>query len=129
MIDTRLELADRYLKEAKECISKGDSVQASEGLYKVAEECIKALAMKFRIPEANEAYREGRWYTRLLSRAAKVLSSKLDEPLINIAWSIAYDLHVWGFHEASLAIDHVRFCMPYVSKLFERTCELVRRRD
>ena len=60
MIGARLELADRYLKEAKECISKGDSVWASEELYKVAGECIKALAVKFRIPEANEAYREGR---------------------------------------------------------------------
>ena len=96
MIEAHLELADRYLKEAKECVSKGDSVRASEKLYKVAEECIKALTMKFRIPEANEAYREGRWYTRLLSRAAKVLSSKLDEPLINIAWSIAYDFTRMG---------------------------------
>ncbi len=60
MIGARLELADRYLKEAKECVSKGDSIWASEKLYKVAEECIKALAMEFRIPEANEAYREGR---------------------------------------------------------------------
>jgi len=60
VIGARLELADRYLKEAKECISKGDSVWASEELYKVAGECIKALAVKFRIPEANEAYREGR---------------------------------------------------------------------
>ena len=75
--------------------------------------------------------RVDRWMRLALSLRSEimVLSSKLNEPLINIAWSIAYDLHVWGFHEASLAVDHVRFCMPYVSKLFERTCELVRRMD
>ncbi len=37
----RLELAGKYLSEAKEYIDRGDAVQASEKLYKAVEECIK----------------------------------------------------------------------------------------
>jgi hypothetical protein len=40
-----IELAERYLDEARRYIDRGDPVQASEKLYKVAEECIKALAI------------------------------------------------------------------------------------
>lgn len=40
-----VELAERFLNEARERIDRGDPVQASEKLYKVAEECIKALAI------------------------------------------------------------------------------------
>ena len=43
-IKARIELAERYLKEAKDFIRKGDAVQASEKVYKVVEECVKALA-------------------------------------------------------------------------------------
>ena len=39
--EARIELAERYLAEAREYISKGDAVQASEKLYRVTEECIK----------------------------------------------------------------------------------------
>lgn len=40
-IRIRLELAEKYLNEAKEYVRKGDAVQASEKAYKAAEECIK----------------------------------------------------------------------------------------
>jgi geranylgeranyl pyrophosphate synthase len=43
--EARIELAERYLAEAKEYISKCDAAQASEKLYKVTEECIKATAL------------------------------------------------------------------------------------
>ncbi len=121
----RLELAERYLEEARMYVEKGDPVQSSEKLYKVAEECVKALAVKFNIPEVHEARREGRWWAKLLSRAAKTLSLKLEEPLINVGWSVAYDLHVWGFHEAALGIEHVKLGLPHIERLLERTRELL----
>ncbi len=126
-VEVRLELAERFMREARECLEKGDAVQASEKLYKVAEECIKALAVKYGIPEALEARREGRWWTKLLSRAAKTLSRKLGEPVINCGWCIAYDLHVWGFHEASLSVDHVRESLPHIEELLRRTQQILHR--
>ena len=125
-IEIRLELAEKYLGEAKDYLEKGDPVQASEKLYKVAEECIKALAIKFNIPELYEARKEGRWWTKLLSKAAKTLSIRLNEPTINRGWSIAYDLHVWGFHEAVLTIDHIKASVKDIEYLFEKTRELLK---
>lgn len=61
--EARIELAERYLAEAKEYISKGDAVWASEKLYKATKESIKALAEVHKLPETNEARRSGRWFT------------------------------------------------------------------
>jgi len=124
---TRIELAEYFLEEAKKYIEAGDAVQASEKLYKVAEECIKALAVKFRVPEVEEARREGRWWTKLLARASRTLSALLNDPMIRYAWEDAYDLHVWGFHEVAYSIDHVRLSIPTIEQLLVRTKELVRR--
>ena len=121
----RIELAEKFLSEAREYISEGDAVQASEKMYKAVEECIKALAERFDTPEAREAHREGRWWIKLLSRAAKTLSKKLNEPLINTAWSVAYDLHVWGFHEAALSPEHVEVNSPLIERLLEKTRQLL----
>jgi hypothetical protein len=68
--EARIELAERYLAEAKEYISKCDAVQASKKLYKVTEECIKALAEILKLPEVSEARRNGRWFTWLLGSAS-----------------------------------------------------------
>ena len=64
----RIELAEKYLEEAKNYLEKGDPVQASEKLYKVVEECIKALAEYLKIPEAEKAKSFGRWFTWLLEK-------------------------------------------------------------
>jgi Archaeal PaREP1/PaREP8 family. len=59
-IKLRLTLARKYASEAEEYLKKGDSVQASEKVYKVAEEVIKALSEKFNLPEYQQAVKEGR---------------------------------------------------------------------
>jgi plasmid stabilization system protein ParE len=56
-------LAERYLKETREYIAKGDAIQASEKMYRVVEECIKALAETLDTPETQEARKNGRWFT------------------------------------------------------------------
>ena len=43
-VEARLELARRYLREGGELVDR-DPIQASEKLYKAAEECVKALAI------------------------------------------------------------------------------------
>ncbi len=126
-VDTRIEVAEHFLKEAREYIEKGDAVQASEKLYKVAEECIKALAIKFKMPEVEEAKREGRWWTKLLARASAKLASTLNEPIILHGWSTAYNLHVWGFHEMALDIDSVKASLPTIEQLLAKTRELIKR--
>jgi len=50
-IKLRLILARKYMAEAEEYLKRGDSAQASEKAYKVAEEVVKALSEKFNLPE------------------------------------------------------------------------------
>ena len=123
--EVHLELAEKFLTEAKKYIESGDPVQASEKLYKAAEECVKALAIRFGIPEVEEARREGRWWTKLLSRASKRLSAMLNETIVMYGWSVGYDLHVWGFHESALDMDNVKASLPTIEQLVEKTREIL----
>jgi len=116
-LEARVELAEKYLAEAKEYLAKGDAVQASEKLYKVVEECIKALAQRYDTPEHREAAKEGRWWAQLLGKAARRLARELSEPRITDAWSRAYDVHVWGFHEAKYTVEDVKEDVGYVEWL------------
>jgi hypothetical protein len=49
----KLELAERFLEEAKGFMEKEDPVQASEKLYKVAEECVEIPAEALRRARAS----------------------------------------------------------------------------
>lgn len=120
----RVEIAERFMEEARRCIDEGNAVQASEKLYKVAEECIKALAIKFKAPEAEEAKKEGRWWTKLLAKAARTLSTALNDPEIRYAWEDAYDLHVW-MHETVYGIEHVKTSVPTIEQLLAKTRRLI----
>ena len=124
----RIELAERFLDEAEGYLGKGDPVQASEKMYKVVEECIKALARLLSIPEYQSAVKEGRWWIQLLGKAARSLARMLSEPRVEFAWAVAYDLHVWGFHEAKYSVDdirgdldHVRWILSFTKKLLEES--------
>jgi hypothetical protein len=55
-------------------VEQGDPVQASEKLYKAAEEAVKVLARRFALPEHEEAEGKGRWTAILLSSAVRSLS-------------------------------------------------------
>ena len=99
-----LELAEKLLSEGRELIYR-DPVQASEKLYKAAEEAVKALAKLFNLPQAEEA-EIGRWRADLLYKAVTVLSTKLGDE-IRSWWRTAWFFHVEGFHEARLESFHV----------------------
>jgi len=122
-----IEVAEHFLGEAKEYVEKGDPTQASEKLYKVAEECIKALAIKFNTPEVGDVEREGRWWTKLIAKVSRTLSAVLSDPLIRYAWEDAYDLHVWGFHEAVYSVDQVKTSIPTIEQLLAKTKELIQK--
>jgi len=78
-VEARLELAKWFLSGAKSYLEKGDVVQASEKLYKVAEECVKVLAQVLNLPEAAKARELGRWFTWLLDKAVRRISRALGE--------------------------------------------------
>jgi len=53
--ERRLELLSRKLAEAGKCVAREDAVQASEKLYKAAEEAVKELAFGFELSKSKEA--------------------------------------------------------------------------
>lgn len=69
-------LAEKHLEEGRNLID-GDSVQASEKLYKAAEECVKALALYLNLEEiVAEAEERGRWTVTELEKAVLRLLRK-----------------------------------------------------
>jgi hypothetical protein len=111
-----LELAEKFLAEGRELIDK-DPVQASEKLYKAAEEAVKIIAIALKLPEANEAAKRGRWTTGLLEDAVMNIMRILKVDELYHWWDSAYKLHVDGFHEAKLRSDDVRLRLRDVEAL------------
>jgi hypothetical protein len=111
-----LELAMKYLEEGRALVDK-DPVQASEKLYKAAEEAVKALAVRFQLAEVlKRAGERGRWTVTDLERAVSQIARRLG-PWARASWDAANYLHVWGFHEARLDADAVRERLADVERL------------
>ena len=123
----RLELAERSLGEARELLARGDAVQASEKLYKAAEESIEAMATALGLEEAERAAAQGRWRTALLDSAARRLAERLGKEVL-YAWDSAYYLHVEGFHEARLGPEAVAARLDAIEKLYRTAKDVVERR-
>jgi hypothetical protein len=111
----------RFVDEAKEYIAEGDAIQASEKLYKAVEECIKLLAERHKLPEYDEAGKDGRWRSYLLGRAAGRLADDLGKKEIEDAWARAFNIHVWGFHEGKFGVEEIKRNIPYVEWLCNYT--------
>jgi Archaeal PaREP1/PaREP8 family. len=123
--ESRLELAERYLAEGRSLVDK-DPVQASEKLYKAAEECVKALAMHFNLEDILRSVEIwGKWTVADLEKAVKAISERIGG-WFGEAWDRAWALHVWGFHEAKFDSSAVRIRMPYVEKIVEEAKKLFR---
>ena len=114
----------RFLEEGRAYIDRNDAVQASEKLYKAAEEAIKALARRLDLPEWQEAREKGRWTTTLLFNAVESLYKRLGDPEVRNGWNAAWFLHVEGFHETRLQISQVQFNLPPVVQLVELAQEI-----
>mgnify|MGYP001770642573 FL=1 len=111
-----LELAERFLREGVELIDR-DPVQASEKLYKAAEEAIKAIAIALNLDEARIAEDQGRWTTTLLFDAVESVSSRLNNRDVRLWWGRAWFLHVEGFHEARLKPTHIKEDVEYIEDI------------
>lgn len=88
----------KLVGQAEQEISSNDPLQAAEKLYKVAEECIKLLAIQNRMASKDKK----RWNTKELNEYAESLKSIYGNDLY-LNWKIALeDLHREGFHEDNL---------------------------
>ena len=115
-VEAHLELALRYLEEGKR-LADGDPVQASEKLYKAAEEVVRALAVYYNLDDIlGRVAERGRWTVTELSKAVLRISDKLGE-WFRHSWNSAWALHVWGFHEARFDSEVVRRYLPDIERM------------
>ena len=123
-IEKHLDLALTFLEEGKNFIEK-NPVQASEKLYKAAEESVKLLTLHLDISEAlSQVKRRDGWTVTDLERAVEAISKKLGD-WFGEAWDRAWALHVWGFHEAKFDSEAVRVRLPYVERIVEEAKRIV----
>ncbi|MCC6021367.1 MAG: PaREP1 family protein [Thermoproteaceae archaeon] len=114
--EAHVKLARRYFEEGR-ALADRNPVQASEKLYKAAEEAVKALAVRFQLAEVlKQAGERGRWTVTDLERAVSQIARRLG-PWARASWDAANYLHVWGFHEARLDADAVRERLADVERL------------
>jgi len=111
-----VEIAEKLLAKGRELIDK-DPVQASEKLYKAAEEAVKALAIALNLPEARKAIESGGWWSKLLEKAAQAVAKALGIKEFILWWDTAFKLHVDGFHEARLSSEDVKERYEYIETM------------
>jgi len=123
-IKKHLDLALTFLEEGKNFIEK-NPVQASEKLYKAAEESVKLLTLHLGISDAlSQVKQRDRWTVTDLEKAVETISKKLGD-WFGEAWDRAWALHVWGFHEAKFDSEAVKIRLPYIEKIVEETKKIV----
>jgi len=124
VVESHLELALKYLEEGKSLVDK-DPVQASEKLYKAAEEAVKALAVHLDLSDVLEAVeKRGRWTVTELDRAVRKISQRTGKWFMS-SWDAAWVLHVWGFHEAKLDMESVKERSVEVEKMVVEARKIV----
>ena len=75
--EVHLELSHRYLGEGRALVGR-DPVQASEKLYKAAEEAVKALAIFYDLQDIlSRVEGRGRWVASDLEKAVEAISERL----------------------------------------------------
>jgi hypothetical protein len=124
-LEHHLKLALKYFAEGKNLVDK-DPIQASERLYKAAEEIVKTLTVYFNLSDVleNVKKRDG-WTVAELEKAVEAISERIGEWFIG-AWDIAWALHVWGFHEAKLDTKAVKVRLPYLERMILEAYKIVK---
>jgi len=105
--ELRLELCEKYLREAEELLSKGDYAQASEKGWGAAAQIVKALAA--REGKALRSHRE-------LWEFAGELADRLGDPELRHLWRAASVLHQ-NFYEGWMPPREVEPAVEDVKRL------------
>jgi hypothetical protein len=122
-----LQLALKYLDEGRGLIGK-DPTQASEKLYKAAEEAVKALTAYFNLSNIlSSVEKRGRWTVTELEKAVEAISEKLGA-WFRGSWDTAWTLHVWGFHEAKFDSKAVEIRLPDIERIVIETQKNMKKR-
>ncbi|AEE93171.1 PaREP1 family protein [Acidianus hospitalis W1] len=106
---------EKLLKEADELLDRGDTLQASEKLYKAAEEAIKVISFKNSIRTILKVKSLGHWSSKMYFEAVDELESIY--PGIKSLWISAWILRVEGFHEISLDQKSIKLLKIDVEKI------------
>jgi hypothetical protein len=126
-VEAHLELSRRYFGEGRALVNR-DPVQASEKLYKAAEEAVKALAIFYDLQDVLAGVEEkGRWTVSYLEKAVEAISERLGGWFLQ-SWDNAWALHVWGFHEAKLDSKAVEMRLQYVERMVLEAEKIIRGR-
>jgi hypothetical protein len=126
-VEAHLELSLKYLDEGRALVNR-DPVQASEKLYKAAEEAVKALAIFYNLQDVLAGVEEkGRWTVSYLEKAVEAISERLGGWFLQ-SWDNAWALHVWGFHEAKLDSKAVEMRLQYVERMVLEAEKIIRGR-
>jgi hypothetical protein len=124
-LEYHFKLALKYFEEGKNLVDK-DPIQASEKLYKAAEEIVKTLTMYFNLSDVLEnVKKKGGWTVTEIEKAVEAISERIGEWFIGV-WDIAWALHVWGFHEAKLDSKAVKVRLPYFERMILETYKIVK---
>ncbi len=124
-VEAHLELSLKYLDEGRALVNS-DPVQASEKLYKAAEEAVKALAIFYNLQDVLAGVEEkGRWTVSYLEKAVEAISERLGGWFLQ-SWDNAWALHVWSFHEAKLDSKAVEIRLPYVERMVLEAEKIIR---
>jgi hypothetical protein len=125
--EVHLELSHRYLEEGRALVGR-DPVQASEKLYKAAEEAVKVLAIFYNLQDVLGGVEgKSRWTVSYLEKAVEAISERLGGWFLQ-SWDNAWALHVWGFHEAKLDSKAVEMRLPYVERMVLEAEKIIRER-
>ena len=146
-----LDAAKHFLNEAEKMLSEVKHVedpylqriylaQVCEKLYKVAEECLKALAVKYTkelskyVRELREVVSEGRrrivrWSLGVIDDVADALTSEFKDDLFRSVWYVARVLlHMDGFHELNprrLEVSFIERKRDDIRRLLEKTEQML----
>jgi len=124
-LEHHLKLALKYFEKGKNLADK-DPIQASEKLYKAAEEIVKTLTVYLNLSDVLENVKKrGGWTVTELEKAVEAISERFGEWFIG-AWDIAWALHVWGFHEAKLDTKAVKVRLPYLERMILEAYKIVK---
>jgi hypothetical protein len=125
--ESHLELAVRYLEEGRKLIDT-DPVQASEKLYKAAEEAVKALTIHFNLKDILEDVEKSEtWSVEKLEKAVLNISDKVGD-WFRSSWDTAWALHVWGFHEAKFDAEDVRKRLPSIDRMVTEVQRIIEKK-
>jgi transcription initiation factor TFIIB len=124
VIKKHIKLALEYLNDGKMLVDK-DPIQASEKLYKAAEESIKALALHLNLKNQGKNTKRGKWSETELTNAIKHISERHGIQFLQ-AWADAQTLHNMSFHKTNIDPKTIKPKLQNIENMITETQNIIR---